>query len=308
MKMHGGTWVGRAGASCVLVSALLLAACAGPTTPKSVFDPASKPTSNRATLPKSSDVIGAYNRRVADITRMRSPVSAVIDVPIVDDKGKLTGQRQKDQLDGNLQLIQPDRVSLRMDKVQQTVFTLGSGGGMYWFITMGDEPTAYTGAVSKATVAKARSLGLPIHPLDLLELTAVTPMPATAKLSWWDKYIRIVAPARWGTREVLVDAKTYEPVAVWLRDASGKIAVWAETTGMKTVDVEGKATVAARVPGRIRAVVPGATSDGDTFVELFLSKPENTGNRIREKQFDMQAVIESVGVKQVINVDAGATR
>jgi hypothetical protein len=116
--------------------------------PKEKFDPDNKPAANRATLPKAIDVVRAYNRRVADISRMRTPVSAVIDVPRVDESGKLTGERQKDQLDGNLQFIQPDRVSLRMDKVQQTVFSLGSGGGKYWFITMGDEPVAYTGSMS----------------------------------------------------------------------------------------------------------------------------------------------------------------
>ena len=297
-------------ATCAIVA---MAGCSGPALPKEKFDPDNKPAANRATLPKANDVVRAYNRRVADISRMRTPVSAVIDVPRVDENGKLTGERQKDQLDGNLQFIQPDRVSLRMDKVQQTVFSLGSGGGKYWFITMGDEPVAYTGSMSKATLAKAKSLGLPIHPLDLLELMAVTPMPENAKLSWWGEYVRVVAPARWGTREVLVNAKTFEPAAVWLRDASGKIAVWAETTNFKSVAVEGKGTTAASVPGRVRAVVPGAAVkgaagkntavDGASYIELFLAKPENTGNRIREKQFQLDAVLEAASVKEIVDID-----
>jgi hypothetical protein len=296
----------RTHARMLLASCLLLTGCATPVSPKPIFDPASTPPANRAALPNAADVIAAYNRRVADMSRLRTPISAVLDIPTLDEQGRVTDQRTKDQLDGNLQLIQPDRVSLRMDKVQQTVFYMGSGSGQYWFIAMGDQPVAYKGEMTQATLAKARSLGLPIHPLDLLDLMAITPLPSNAKLSWWGPYVRVIAAARWGTRELLLDATTLEPAAVWLRDRAGKIAVWAETTNYKDVPVTGKGISPARVPGRVRAVVPGATPQGDSFIELFITKPENPGLRIREKQFQFDAVLSASGAGEVIDIDAAS--
>ncbi|MFN5944625.1 MAG: hypothetical protein ACK5ZG_06025 [Phycisphaerae bacterium] len=296
----------RTHACMLLASCLLLTGCATPVSPKPIFDPASTPPANRAALPNAADVIAAYNRRVADVSRLRTPISAVLDIPTLDEQGRVTDQRTKDQLDGNLQLIQPDRVSLRMDKVQQTVFYMGSGSGAYWFIAMGNQPVAYKGEMTQATLAKARSLGLPIHPLDLLDLMAITPLPSNAKLSWWGPYVRVVAAARWGTRELLLDATTLEPAAVWLRDRTGKIAVWAETTNYKDVPVTGKGISPARVPGRVRAVVPGATPQGDSFIELFITKPENPGLRIREKQFQFDAVLNASGASEVIDIDASS--
>lgn len=293
----------RLHACSLLAGCLLLAGCATPVAPRPIFDPASKPPTNRAALPDTQTVIATYNRRVADLSRLRTPISAVLDIPTLDERGRVTDQRTKDQLDGNLQLIQPDRVSLRMDKVQQTVFSMGAGSGQYWFIAMGDQPVAYKGEMTQATLAKARSLGLPIHPLDLLDLMALTPLPGNAKLSWWGPYVRVVAAARWGTRELLLDAKTFEPAAVWLRDRAGTIAVWAETTNYKDVPVTGKGISPARVPGRVRAVVPGATPEGDSFIELFITKPENPGLRIREKQFQFEAVLAASGANEVIDID-----
>ena len=119
------------------------------------------------------------------------------------------------------------------------------------------------------------------------------------------RHPQVVAAARWGTRELLLDATTLEPAAVWLRDRAGKIAVWAETTNYKDVPVTGKGVSPARVPGRVRAVVPGATPEGDAFIELFITKPENPGLRIRERQFQFEAVLGASGASEVVDIDAG---
>jgi hypothetical protein len=294
-------------ACAALASTALLTACAAPKPPTPEFDPQVTPAANLEPAPDAAAVIAAYNRRVADLSRLRSPLSAVLDLPELNEQGEPTGSRTKDQLDGNLQLIQPDRVSLRMDKVQQTVFFMGAGNGQYWFITMGDDPAAYKGEMSKATLAKARSLGLPIHPLDLLDLMAITPLPSNAQVAWWGERIRVTAAARWGTRELLLDPATFEPSAVWLRDRAGDIAVWAELTNYKDAPVAGKGAATARIPGRVRAQVPGVTSAGDAFIELFLAKPENPGLRLREKQFDFAAVLDASGAKEVIDIDAAGS-
>jgi hypothetical protein len=294
-------------AACAIV-AMQLAACASPNKPT-----APEASSNNrehvhvAPLPDIDETVARYNQRVSDLSRVRTPVTLLLDVPDENAEKAAKGERTREQLEGNLQLHQPDRLSLRVDKVGQTLFVLGANESNYWWLSTGSDATAFVGATRLATPQKAKLFGLPIHPFDLLELLAISPLPANdprVTLAWKDTSLLIAAPARWGTRELLLDASTLEPQFVLLRDARGVPAVWAQLSKFIAVDVHGNAFSTARMPSRIKAEVPGVSASQNAFVELIIIKPENPQDKMRTKQFELQTVLDSYGVKSRIDIDA----
>jgi hypothetical protein len=260
--------------------------------------------------------VAAHNQRVADLGRLRTPVTLVIDSP--DPAEGEPDRRRRDQLEGNLQLIQPSNVSLRVDKVSQTLFVLGSNENRYWWIEFTDPRRAFVGGMSLATPAKVARFGLALHPLDLLEMAAITPLSAGAT-GGWDRsrggeggVLRVrdrlasegfaaANAVAWGWRELLIDPTTLQARAVWLLSPEGRAIAWSELDRYVEVPVDGKGRSAARIASRIRAVV--FTEQGNTVLDMSLSQPENAGNRIRTGQFDLDRVLDTYEVAEVVDVD-----
>lgn len=282
-----------AGIAC---SIAWLAGCQSPRGPSAELDPnrASTPQTELGPLPDKDMVAAVYNLRVADISRLASPFTIVLNMP-----GEKPGSRRREQLEGNLQLIQPDKVSLRIDKVGQTLLVMGAGSGKYWWIEFGDTRTAYVGEIAQATYSKAERLGVPVHPLDIVELIGIVPLTGNELMAWDRGFLRLTSRARFGSRVLFLDPQTYEPRAVWLRDPRGKVAVWAELTRVGPVQVEANVRSQARMPLRVLARVP----DADTDMELSFSQPRNTGDKIRTKQFDLTSVLAAYGDPARVDID-----
>src|SRR5688500_1521897 len=84
--------------------------------------PAALPTEHiaRGAAPAYRDVVNAYNARVKRLERLNADVSMVVRAS--NDKG----EKINEQVEGNLMVLQPSSVALRMDKVGKTIFRLGS--------------------------------------------------------------------------------------------------------------------------------------------------------------------------------------
>ena len=286
--------------ACVslLAVVLALAGCASTRGPGQTFDPTQRPQEPDAApvpLPAIADVAQQYNQRVADLDRLRTPLTVLLNLP-PDQPG---ASRRREQVEGNLQVFQPERVSLRLDKVGQTLLVMGAGEGRYWWIQMGDQPQAFAGELARASFAKAQRLGVPIHPLDVLELLGIVPLTGKESLAWDRGFLRVSGRSRFGSRVLFLDPASLEPRAIWLRDARGLVAVWAELSRPVPVPVDGKPFSPARIPSRITARVP----DADTDIELALTKPENPGERLRTRQFEIASVLAAYGSPEVIDID-----
>lgn len=325
---------GLAMVMCVTPMALMLACCSSPSPKATGLSPgrgvvSSASAQSPAGVPSVAEAIAAHNQRVADLSRLRTPVTMVIDAPDPSDDNP--DRRRRDQLEGNLQLIQPANVSLRIDKVSQTLFVLGSNQQRYWWVEFTDPRRAFVGDMAQATPAKVARFGLALHPLDLLELAAITPLSPTARGGWdasrkditqaggvlrvRDRLISAAFASEasrsgggsgsdggWGWREVLFDPATLQPRAVWLLSPDGRAIAWSELDQYVEVPVDGKGQSPARIASRIRAVV--WTERGEDRIEMSLSQPENAGNRIRTGQFDLDRVLDTYEVADVIDIDA----
>lgn len=274
---------------CGLACFFALASCAG--TPRSQDKPLPVRGSSSA-----SSIVEAYNTRVRDLAILRAPVTMVIDSP------KEGGGRTRDQVEGTLQVMLPSSVALRIDKVGQALAYLGSNDAQYWWFDLGDQKRAYVGTHAQASMDKARRFGLPVHPLDLVELAGVTPLPnpSLLTLSRSPQGEDIVeVPGRWATRRLFLNG-AHEPTRIEIVGRDGRTAVSARLLRYQPVEVEGNVFSKARIASLVEIDIV----DADVRSSISIVEPKNPGAKLRLKGFDLSAMLESYNVKDIIDMDA----
>ncbi len=246
-------------------------------------------------------IVESYNTRVRDLSRLRAPVTMIINSP------KEGGGRSKDQVEGNLQVMLPSSVALRIDKVGQALAYLGSNKQQYWWFDLGDEKRAYVGAHSLASMDKARRFGLPVHPLDLVELAGVTPLPNASLLTFSrgpSGEDVVTVPGRWATRRLHLDAATHEPVRIEIIARDGRVAIASVLSRYQPVEVDGNVFTKARIASTVEISI----MDADVQASIAIVEPRNPGDKLRLKAFDLEAMLASYNIKNVIDMDAPATQ
>ncbi|MCX5690419.1 MAG: hypothetical protein NTV94_11660 [Planctomycetota bacterium] len=251
-------------------------------------------------LPEYASISQKYNERVRSITRLSSQISVVIESDRIDGSG-----RTRDQLDGNLSVVPPWQTALRLDKAGVNAAYLGSNDfAFWWFDLSGSEPMAMGGSHRNATREDARDFGLPVHPLEFIELLAVLPVPeakpSADALAWSDddQSLLLSVPSRWGTRRLTLDPVTCEPSAIDLLNERDQVAVGAKLSAFKPAFIEGKPGTSAQVPTKIELWI----REGNTRVLLVLAEPK-IPLRINPRVFELSKLMESYSVKKFIDHD-----
>jgi hypothetical protein len=295
-------FLGNPGSGCLFSAAVILtsALLGGCSTGSRPADDAPIVKAHARPLPDYTTIANTYNARTRLITRLSSQVSVVIESDRMDGGG-----RTRDQLDGNLSVIPPWQTALRLDKAGVNAAYLGSNDfAFWWFDLSGSEPLAMGGSHRNATREDARDFGLPVHPLEFIELLAVLPVPdakpSADALAWSDddKSLLLSAPSRWGIRRLTLDPATCEPVAIDLLNDRGEVAVAAKLSAFKPAFIEGKPGTSAPVPTKIELWI----REGNTRVLLVLAEPK-IPLRINPRVFELSKLMESYSVKKFIDHD-----
>jgi hypothetical protein len=262
----------------------------------------------RGPVPAYAQVAGVYNARVRRLERLACPVGVVVHGR--DDRGNAL----REQVEGNLQLALPANVALRLDKVSQTVFYLGSNETKYWWFDLTGDKTALVGSHEKATPEAVASFGLPVHPLDLLEVLAIKPIPdpnaeqATHAMLVWSKdgkYLGLTLPGRWGgERRFWLDPQTFDPVRVELIDKAGVLAVAGALSKYAQVEVASDTTVHPWMATQFDVELPAQQA---TAV-LTLVRPVNPGESQRAKLFDLDGLLKYYKIQKVVDIDQQTRR
>jgi hypothetical protein len=292
---------------CVMavVVAALAAGCAA--RPGRVPPPARPVEGWARPVPTAADIAARYNARLEGLDRLRAPITAVVNAP--DGKGG----RRRDQLEGSLMVVMPDRVALRLDKVGQTVFMLGADHQRYWSLDLSEKPAiAVVGKNEKASASSARRWGVPVHPLDLVDLLAIAPLPKDGQGLWasWSsdrRALAIMLPARspgGSRRRLVIDASTYDPLRVELLDEAGGVLVSSALSRFVPVSLPGVAVSRTRVAERYEVRWPGE----DTRVDFSIYDPSNPGERMRMQPFDLDALLEAFAITTVLDADVEPPR
>ncbi|MBY0111873.1 MAG: hypothetical protein K2Y21_03560 [Phycisphaerales bacterium] len=253
----------------VALTALLLLSAAGCGSTEKVAPPvAVKP---RGAPPTIEAVVAAHNQRVDGLTSLWARHTLRVS-------GKLANSKlDKEEAEGHFQLVLPRKVAVTVTKVGETYFYLGSNDELYWWLDLTEAKQGFFGRHALATTSTVDRFGIPVHPLDLIELMAITPIDAAllkppgkvsptkwssdGELVWYD------APARDATKRVLVDPKSLVPLFVELLDKNGKVVVRAELANYLDIASRSKPSARPRIPTRVTITVP--RSDLTILINLY---------------------------------------
>lgn len=250
------------------------------------------------------DVAAVMNERAARLERFWAAT-----ITTVWYIGK-EGEDEVDQLDGDLHIVQPDKIALSLRKVGVDGAALGANERFYWYMDLlADDPVASIGTHEKADPDRLASLGVPVHPLDLLLLLGFSSVPdepmdpeQPLKLSPRGGNIVLTAPARWGVVEYTLNPETFEPVRVALkRDASLPPILTADMmpgTVMFT-DRVNRDLPDVRIPERILIDVP----ELDARVRIRLLGAQSSKRRPDERAFDLGDALSRYGVRLKRDLD-----
>ena len=260
----------------------------------------------RSPAPTEAEVVDAWNTRVDGLARLWARAVVVVQTTAKD------GSRTTDQGEGHLQIITPDRVALSLGKnVAGTFFWLGSDNTRYWWINMLDEDHTFAlvGRHDRATPARAAELGVPVHPLDLVEILGILPFETGAGAGArdgplkWDPSVggyELRTPGRWGEQRIVVAPLTFEPILIELLDAGGKVVVRARHERWEgVIRREG-----GGLPGRLATRVLIDLPTIDACVTVSLSEAENRGSRMPDAAFDLDGLLRRFRIGEVIDLDA----
>lgn len=258
-------------------------------------------------LPAYGEIAKAYNARVRRLEALRANADVVLDT--VDDKGKASSH----QAEASLQYLRPEKVSLKISKVSNEIFLLGANTESYWWLDLsGDEKVALTGKVSKATRESGRAFGVPVHPLDFVELLGIMPLPEPAgdgtppamrSVVRWSadgENLAVTVQAREGFKRLILNPGDFTPVRVELLDDVFHPVVTARHEKYQPVNVVGEAGAGAWMATRVLIDVPAS----QTKLDLTLFNLVNPGAaKIKPMVFDMEGLIRDRDIQRVISLD-----
>ena len=272
-------------------------------------------------LPDLDTLASAHASRTTGLDPLWARLVAKLEAERVEDlrNGNVIQERISEQLEGHLQLEQPDRAAINLGKLGDVYLYLGSDGVRSWVLDLLDNDNR-SGVVYPARAGAASFGGfvIAVDASDLAFLLGIEPWPLASggglpSINWaplgdetsnaiaWAVAISFPDPG--GIRTVFLDRNTLLPVRteiVRVIDADGgTITVRATLVGQQRVDVRGSELVgiAPTVPEIVDII--SFDADGETAglrARLWLNNPR--ARRIRDAAFDFDALIERFGVPE----------
>lgn len=250
--------------------------------------------------------VARYNESIAQLDRLWARTVVRVDAPGPD------GDRERTQGEGYLQLIQPRSVSLSVGKyIDRMYFVLGSNDERYWWFDMldTDAKTALVGRHELVTPELAGELGVPVHPLDLVDLLGLSPVSDDAQLvrtgSRDGRQTLVVATSTrlGGTRELEIDPGQLIPLSVRLLDPAGEPVASSELSRHRAARVNtGRLAIVA---GRAEIDLPTL----DATITLDVSDAENLGRKPRQAPFRLESLLErAYRIDRVVDLDDAEVR
>lgn len=255
--------------------------------------------------PTYAEVAAEYNARTERLSRVWG--RAVVSVDFTDEEGN----RRWEQGEGHFQVIQPSKMALSAGKLGEVMLWIGCDPNRYWFIDAKESRRAWIGKHSAATRKKIESLGMPAAPRDLLALTGVTPLPKPPSdkrkhpaVRWTENRRSLVFDlerdgALW---RYYLNPKTYEPSRIEVVDsASGEPILSATLDNYANVSIRGEGSIPPRMASRMRCL---HHASGSTLGLTIADMVDGGSNKLREPNFDFEALKNLLGIRDVVDLDA----
>jgi hypothetical protein len=268
---------------CALACLTFSTACSN--TPK----PALTTDETAVALPSYSAIAAQYNQRTDRLTRLWS--RAVVQARYTDQKGR----ERRQQGEGHLQLVQPSNIALSIGKLGEVLFWLGANDERFWIFELGDERRVSVCRHENVGKQCAQSMSVPVHPLVLMELLGITPLPPSAQAtitrdpgtgSLVVEFSKTDNP-----RRLFLDPQTLLPSRIELLTHEGELAVWSELGEYQRIAMKGSPGFNPQVATRISI----DSADATASVLVFLSDPSDGKaiGRIPDAVFNFETLMRA---------------
>lgn len=255
--------------------------------------------------PTYAEVVKEYNARTSRLQRVWA--RAVVSVEYTDDEGV----RRSEQGEGHFQVIQPSRMALSAGKLSEVMLWIGCDAERYWFIDAKEKHRAWVGKHGSATRQKIESLGMPAAPRELLALAGITPLPKPGSDKRRDPIVRwsedrralIFDSTRAGARwRYFINPKTYEPSRIEVIDSDTSEPILSATLEKyDNLTIRGDGSLPPRIATRFRCLHhPSGSTLGLSIADM----TDGGANRLRDPNFDFDALHELLGIREVVDLDA----
>lgn len=265
----------------------------------------------RVPPPTAREFAARHNERVAKLGRLWMRTTLWLRGVTAE------GEKLDEVTEGHLMVELPRNLSLTVKKLGETYFVLGSNNERYWWLDLSREDRpGLAGEHAKATRERVSRFGLPVLPLDLIELLAVTPIdeplladPRTT-VAWVSQGVAELSlpgpgGGGGGTRVIRFSPTNFEPMSVELRDENGIVVVASVLTEYEPTPVKGNPTVNPRFQHKTDITLnelPGVGKSG-TRVRVTITAYDPENKPLNPALFDLAELVKRHRVSVVRSVD-----
>lgn len=249
---------------------------------------------NDLPLPKAGDVVAVHNENAQKLDRLWARTE--LRLQGVDQDGRDLDETAE----GHFQFIRPGRVSLTVNKVGETYFCLGCNESFYWWMDLRKPRSAMVGEIAKATPKTVERFGVPVHPLDLIDLVGIMPIAAedaeAGTVAWSSdgKEVELSVAGRWGPRVFSFSTPEVKLTGVRLLDASGKIVCDSRIERTERVSFRDDPSVIADAPARMVISIPASAMQ----VTIVMHDPQNRGTAMKDAPFKPDVLLKAYNIPE----------
>jgi hypothetical protein len=243
-------------------------------------------------LPNAGDVVAAHNENAQKLDRLWARTE--LRLQGVDQDGNDLDETAE----GHFQFIRPGKVSLTVNKVGETYFCLGCNETFYWWMDLRKPRSALVGEIAKATPKTVERFGVPVHPLDLIDLVGIVPISVeeagAGTVAWSSdgKEVELSVAGRWGPRVFSFSSPELKLAGVRLLDASGKIVCESRIERAERVSFRDDPSVIAEAPVRMVISIPASAMQ----VTIVMHDPQNRGSAMKDAPFKPDLLLKAYNI------------
>jgi len=254
--------------------------------------------------PSYAEIARVYNDRAERLDRVWA--RAVVRFEYEDDRGRM----RREQGEGHLQFLAPGRLALSVGKLGETLFWLGCDEQRYWWFDLHEANQASIGRHQNLGRPCNKSLGLPAHPHDIIQLLGVTPMPtgsiaSSARVGWSGdgRWIVVELPGAAGYTQYFIDPESYEPGWIKLLHPSDRSPlVHAELENYGNVSRRDEGGFFPRMASRISIRSPDEAGEIRLTLSAMSDGREDRG-RLADSAFSFDALSRAYRPQNVVILD-----
>jgi hypothetical protein len=216
------------------------------------------------------------------------------------------GDRQEEQGEGRLQMVQPAYFAMSIGKLGEIVFWLGADEDEYWWFDFSsDRRILFVGLHEKYEQSKARTLGVVVPPRQLMTLLGTTMLPATGGLVQGTsdgKLVGVTIATAEGGRKRLWYPTSGErmmvPVKIEIYGKSGELEMVADLSNPQTANIRGVG-VQPLVPTRVAI----GHVQSESKITIDLSGMQDGIERMTEEAFSYRSLYKRLKATEAYSLD-----